>query len=353
MRILFYMPVVYGSIEDRIAWVKNKKMRGELIYNIVDTEKLGCEVLASPTKCYGIANKRLYIYNTFKFLCLSPKYDIIYTPYFQGLEWLIYLRALGLFRKRIVVWHHNPIERQQKFWGRLKQKLFFRGCDALLFFTDELKKLSLDQGCPADKLHVIDWGPDMAYFNVIRPLYAECKGYYLMSGSDSRDFDSAMEAFMGLPHIDFDVCPPSDDLYEKYKNASENTHIYRFEKNNKGYEKIAQKTADCKAVIIITKPIPGRKLPSGLTSICEAIALGKPCIITDNPYFSDEMRHAGFAKFVKVGDVEGIRKAIVELEENPELRLQMSEAALAYARKYSSENTAKQLVEIFKNVLKK
>ena len=273
MRILFYMPVVYGSIEDRIAWVKSKKMRGELIYNIVDTEKLGCEVLASPTKCYGIADKRLYIYNTFKFLCLSPKYDIIYTPYFQGLEWLIYLKALGLFRKRIVVWHHNPIERQQKFWGRLKQKLFFRGCDALLFFTDELKKLSLDQGCPADKLHVIDWGPDMAYFDAIRPLYAECKGYYLMSGSDSRDFDSAMEAFMGLPHIDFDVCPPSDDLYEKYKNASENTHIYRFEKNNKGYEKIAQKTADCKAVIIITKPIPGRKLPSGLTSICEAIAL--------------------------------------------------------------------------------
>ena len=93
MRILFYMPVVYGSIEDRIAWVKSKKMRGELIYNIVDTEKLGCEVLASPTKCYGIADKRLYIYNTFKFLCLLAKYEIIYTPYFQGIEWLIYLRA--------------------------------------------------------------------------------------------------------------------------------------------------------------------------------------------------------------------------------------------------------------------
>ena len=60
------MPVVYGSIEDRIAWVKSKKMRGELIYNIVDTEKLGCEVLASPTKCYGIADKRLYhIYSLF------------------------------------------------------------------------------------------------------------------------------------------------------------------------------------------------------------------------------------------------------------------------------------------------
>ena len=173
-----------------------------------------------------------------------------------------------------------------------------------------------------------------------------------MSGSDSRDFDSAMEAFMGLPHINFDVCPPSDDLYEKYKNASENTHIYWFEKNNKGYEKIAQKTADCKAVIIITKPVSGRKLPSGLTSICEAVALGKPCIITDNPYFSDKMRNAGFAIFVKVGDVEGIKRAIRTLEENPALRSEMSDAALAYARKYSSENTAKQLVEIFKTVMK-
>ena len=41
------------------------------------------------------------------------------------------------------------------------------------------------------------------------------------------------------------------------------------------------------------------------------------------------------------------------MEVNPALRLKMSEAALAYARKYSSENTAKQLVEIFKDVMKK
>lgn len=348
------MPVAYSTLADRLSWVKQNKFRGELLYSVVETEKLGCSISVPDTKRYGVTSKKLYLYYTWKLICTSNKYDIIYSPYYQGLEWLIYLKAIGLFRKKIVVWHHNPIEDEpKKFLSRLRRKLFFRGCDALLFFTKTLRGLSLNKGCPSDKLFVVDWGPDMAYFDAIRPLYAECKGYYLMSGSDSRDFDSAMEAFMGLPHIDFDVCPPSDDLYEKYKNASKNTHIYRFEKNNKGYEKIAQKTADCKAVIIITKPVSGRKLPSGLTSICEAVALGKPCIITDNPYFSDEMRHAGFAKFVKVGDVEGIRKAIVELEENPELRLQMSEAALAYARKYSSENTAKQLVEIFKNVLKK
>lgn len=347
------MPVVYGSIEDRILWVKNKKMRGELIYNIVDTESIGCEVIASPTKHYSIANKKLYAYNTFRLLLLSNRYDIIYSPYYQGLEWLIYLKSLGLFRKIIVVWHHTPIERPKRFWSRWKQKRFFHGCDALLFFTDKIKQLSIGNGCPTEKLHVIDWGPDMLYFDLIRVQYSECKGNFLMSGSDSRDFDSAMKAFVSLPNVEFDVCPPSNELYEKYQGTSDNTHIFKFEKNNKGYEKIAKKTSECKAVIIITKPIWGRKLPSGLTSICEAVALGKPCIITDNPYFSDEMRNAGFALFVKVGDVEGIKTAIKTLEENQQLRLKMSEAALAYARKYSSENTARQLVEIFKSVMKK
>lgn len=354
MRVIFYMPVVYGSVADRIKWVKENKFRGELIYNIIDTEKLGCDVIPSPTKLYSIADKRLYVYNTWQFLRLAGQYDVIYSPYYQGLEWLVYMRAIGLFRKKIVVWHHSPIEKPKKLLAKWKQKLFFHGCDALLFFTDKIKQLSVNKGCPTGKMHVVDWGPDMAYFDMIRPpKYTECKGNYLMSGSDSRDFDSAMEAFVSLPNVEFDVCPPSDELYQKYRNTSENTHLFQFEKNNKGYEKIAQKTAGCKAVIIITKPIPGRKLPSGLTSICEAVALGKPCIITDNPYFSDEMRNAGFALFVKVGDVEGIRMAIKMLEENPVLRLKMSEAALAYARMHSSENTAKQLVEIFKGVMRK
>lgn len=354
IRILYYMPVAYSTLADRLSWVKQNKFRGELLYSVVETEKLGCSISAPDTKRYGVASKKLYLYYTWKLICTSNQYDIIYSPYYQGLEWLIYLKAIGLFRKKIVVWHHNPIEDEpKKFLSRLRRKLFFRGCDAFLFFTKTLRGLSLNKGCPSDKMFVVDWGPDMEYFDNIRLKYSTCKGNYLMSGSDSRDFESAIDAFSKESAISFDVYPPSDKLYEKYRSRYDNIQVFKLEHNNVGYEKVAKATADCKAVIIITKPLRGRKLPSGLTSICEAVALGKPCIITDNPYFSDEMRHAGFAKFVKVGDVEGIRKAIVELEEDPELRLQMSEAALAYARKYSSENTAKQLVEIFKNVLKK
>lgn len=348
------MPVAYGTLADRLSWVKQNKFRGELLYSVVEIEKLGCSISVPDTKRYGVASKKLYLYYTWKLLCTSNKYDIIYSPYYQGLEWLIYLKAIGLFRKKIVVWHHNPIEDEpKKFLSRLRRKLFFRGCDALLFFTKTLRELSLSKGCPSDKMFVVEWGPDMDYFDKIRKEYSQCNGNYLMSGSDSRDFETAITAFSKDSNISFDIYFPTDELYTKYNHKYTSINTFTLERNNLGYQEMARVTANCKAVIIITKPVPGRKLPSGLTSICEAVALGKPCIITDNPYFSDEMRHACFAKFVKVGDVEGIRKALVELEENPELRLQMSEAALAYARKYCSENTAKQLVEIFKSVLRK
>lgn len=353
LRVLFYMPVSYYNLKDRGEDVRKHKIRGELMYNIMDTEKMGCEVIFPKTKLYPLNSKRLYLYYAYHLLSIAKSYDIIYSPYYQGLEWLIYLKALGLFRKKIVVWHHNPIEKPKGLFSKIKQKLFLRGCDSLLFFSQAILESSEYDLMFQKKMQVVNWGPDMAFFDLKRVEYSRCRGHYLMSGCDSRDFETAMSAFVSLPQIEFDVFPPSMHQYDEFKEMSSNTHVCYLQKVNENYEKLANITANSKAVLIITKPVPGRKLPSGLTSICEAVALGKPCVITDNPYFSNEMRHAGFAKFVKVGDVEGIRKSIVELEENPKLRLQMSEAALAYARKYSSENTAKQLVEIFKNVLEK
>lgn len=347
------MPVAYSTLQDRLSWVKEHKFRGELMYCIIDTEKYGCTVWAPETKRYGVASQKLNLYYSWQLIRTAKQYDVIYSPYYQGLEWLIYLKAVGLFRKKIVVWHHNPIEDvPKKFLSRLKRKLFFRGCDALLFFTKTLRELSLSKGCPSDKMFVVDWGSDMEYFDKIRIEYSQCNGNYLMSGSDSRDFETAITAFSKDSNISFDVYFPTDELYTKYNHKYTNINTFTLERNNFGYEKIAQVTANCKAVIIISKPVPGRKLPSGLTSICEAVALGKPCIITDNPYFSDKMRNAGFALFVKVGDIDGITNAIKTLEDNPYLRKQMSEAALSFAKKYSSMNTAKQLVDIFKTIMK-
>ena len=72
-----------------------------------------------------------------------------------------------------------------------------------------------------------------------------------MSGSDSRDFESAIDAFSKESAISFDVYPPSDKLYEKYRSRYDNIQVFKLEHDNVGYEKIAKATADCKFFIVM------------------------------------------------------------------------------------------------------
>lgn len=280
---------------------------------------------------------------------MRSQYDVVYTPYFCGLEWVILLRSIVLFNKKIVIWHHSPIVRSKSFLGRIRQNLFFRGCDAVLYFTEKLRQESWQPA--GNKTHVVNWGPDLSFFDRIRLDYSQCTtAPYLMSGSDSRDFDTPIKAFAEMPKTKIDIYPPNDEICEKYEEKFPNIHLKRIKRSNDGYYAMSVATAKCKAVVIISKPIKGRKLPSGLTSICEAVALGKPCIITDNRYFTDEMRKAGFAIFVKVGDAEGIRNAVQQLENDKDLCQRMSAAALAYARKFDAVNTAKELDALFRKL---
>lgn len=61
LRVLFYMPVSYYNLKDRGEDVRKHKIRGELMYNIIDTEKYGCEVVFPQTKLFPLDSKN-FIY---------------------------------------------------------------------------------------------------------------------------------------------------------------------------------------------------------------------------------------------------------------------------------------------------
>lgn len=345
MRVLFYHPVANGSVEERIERIKRHTFRGELLYGASELPKYECQLIWPPTKLWGVNTLKHRLYYTFWMLFHQRQYDVIYSAYFNGLEWIIMLHGLGLFRKRIVVWHHSPINRALSWKRRLKQKIFFKGINSVLFFTESLKQVSDKDIIPEQKMHVMQWGPDMNFYDSNRVEYERLEGgNYLMSGSDSRDFSTCEMAFAGLD-VGIDIYPTKDAP----RINSDNITYHYLKHDNDGYLAMAKATAFCKAVLIITKPLANRKLPSGLTSICEAVGLGKPCIITDNQYFSDDMRNAGFAIFVRVGDVNGIRLAVNRLENDPQLRKQMSCSALNYARNHSLDLMTKSLVGILEN----
>ena len=349
-RILFYFPVAYSTVEKRIDDARSNLARGELFYGIVELERLGCKVVIPKTRLFSGSIIIYQLYYFWQFLKLWFKYDIIYTPYFNGIEWIIILSGFFRFvpcRKKIAIWHHSPVKAPQSRLGKLKQCFFLKGCDALFFFTPKLMNESISTY--RNKYNVIHWGPDLDFYRLLvqnNSIYTS--DHYLMSGSDCRDFDTVVRAFSEIPEIGLDMYPPTEDLKNKYYGKYCNINVNTIERSTKGYYKMSVATASCRAVLIITKRVPGRELPSGLTSICEATALGRPCIITENKYFSDEIKEAGFAIFVKEGDIDGIRKSVLMLEQQPHIREKMSAAALEWSKKYDSNNTAKEILATFK-----
>lgn len=107
------MPVYAGTLQDRFERIAQGTYRGELLYGSPELRSLGHDViLPPPIKSEG--RKRLV--EVMKQLwSMRRQYDLVYTPYFNGLEWVILLHGMGLFRKKIVVWHHSPIERSKSF----------------------------------------------------------------------------------------------------------------------------------------------------------------------------------------------------------------------------------------------
>lgn len=340
--IYYYIPA--STLIERKEIYEKGMYRGELAYGAFQLVKMGIRFsnLNPLVKWYNKFNRILYVL----YLLLNfRKFDIIYSPYYSGLEYLIKLRGLGLFPRKIVVWQHSPIDRKHKIHDKIHTKLFIKGCDALCFFSEEILNETLENGYNIkDKAYILNWGPDMDFYDKIRqPYNPESK--ILMSGRDSRDFGTLSEVVKRMPNYQFVIIPPNDKVSKIFLDYP-NVTIKKFPSSYKGYYDLSKETSKCTLILILSKPVEGRKLPSGLTSICEATGLAKPCIITENKYFSKTLRNAGFAKFVPVGDVDNICNQINLLMSDKLRLIKMSDSALNFAQTYDISNMSNELVKI-------
>ena len=345
IKVFYYVPE--SGIKEREKLYTQGLYRGELAYGALHLRNFNIlPIDLFPLKEWQ--SKLWRILYAFYLIFKSRSYDAIYTPYFNGLEYAIKLRGLGLFSPKILIWHHNPIEKVGgNFWAEMKQKLFYRGCDALFFFSEEIKKESLYSGVDIiHKSYVLKWGPDMFFYNRIRLPY-DTRGGIIMSGRDSRDFATLFDVAKRLPNHHFTVVPPDVETASLFTSL-QNVKIKNFSSSYEGYYQLACETAKSSLVLILTKPIAGRNLPSGLTSICEATGLGKPCIITDNKYFDSSLRQSSFAKYVKVCDVDNICYNIEFLFSHHDVLRDMAEAALNYAKQNDIAKMSQHLSQIIK-----
>ena len=105
-------------------------------------------------------------YATKEILFCKEKYDVLYATSFRGIEPVIFLRALGLYRKPIVIWHHTAVVTNPKPWREQISRLFYKGIDQMFLFSRKLIQDSQKtRKAPSHKLKLIHWGPDLPFYD--------------------------------------------------------------------------------------------------------------------------------------------------------------------------------------------
>lgn len=289
---------------------------------------------------------------------------------------LVLLRALGIFRKPIVVWHHQPIvtpKSKLREWGG---RLFYRGMDRLIFFSQKLVDDSLHSPKANPKRMVVGhWGADLDFYDRIKNKEKEADNengdnaftresatashpfVFIATGKEQRDQRTLIEAFnhTGLPlklyigiNPDPSVPNPNLDAVRSYKPAA-NIDVCEI-CGLLPYE-IALDVAKAQCVAICCKHT---RYTAGLTTVVEALGLGLPMVCSRNPQIPIDFDREGCGISVEYGDVEGWQRAISYLASHPYEARRMGEKGRQIAEeRFNDRQCAREVAAVLKEAAAK
>ena len=297
------------------------------LYGALQLEQYGFEVIwHDQVHVYKRVQDTLKA--TWKILTCRQHYDVLYATHTRGIEPIILLHAMGLYGKRIVVWHHQPIVKAKSWMREALARIFYRGMDHMIFFSEKLIQDSLkSEKADPKRMSMVHWGADLAFYDSL-PQPLQRKGF-ISTGKEMRDFKTLIEAFnnTGLP-LTLYAQKQQEGLFENIERK-ENIDL-RFGERLMPYE-IALLVAQSQCVCICCQ---SSNYTVGLTTVVEAMALGLPILCTRNPQMPMDLEAEGCGIYIEPGDREGWERAIRYITEHPEKAQEMGRKGRLLADKY-------------------
>ncbi len=344
MKVYYYHMIPVRSYNR--GWYEGT-VPGHLLYGLTHLSRYGIECIyhTIPFNPY-LYKWKLMLYNLRKILFCPQHYDAVYAVTHTGLELLIFLRALGLYKKPIVIWHHSAVIIPKGIIRRLGSAFFYKGIDKMFFFSDILLEESLRTGkVKAENTSVIHWGADLKFYDQLRAT-RQTRSYFISTGRENRDFITLIRAFSQLTEpcdiyttrfggrvSDYELLVQKEIGVLKaniHFNIVDSTHLEMAEKTNNAF-----------AVLICCLNFP---YTVGLTSLVEALALGLPIIVTDNPTFPFDVEKEKVGIKVAYGDINGWVEAIQYLSSHPEEAKRLGENGRQLAeRTYNLERFTEEI----------
>lgn len=287
----------------------------------------------------------------------AKEYDVVYVAFDMHLLPLAILKTLNIIKTPIFVLSHfsYSIRFTQSRWKRLykkiERKIVYRVFEKISFACESLLDIAKqDYPVPSKHWNVAYWGANMKFYN--RSIFNELslELYFVAAGGMNRDYCTLVEAFRKIPEVSLKVFAKYRDYaYDIPKNVTfEN--LMRDCSYNEAYAKLRYHYYNSIAILLPIDYI--NDVPNGATVLVEALAMGKPIVITEAETNFIDVEKEGCGLTVKRHDVEGWVNAINYLLQHPEERKRMGERSFQLAKeKYNDEqfshNVLKQIEEMF------
>lgn len=353
-------PTVYFYHTQDIQHILWRMHDGEFpphfLYGAAKLSKLGIDVVWHESRL-GLSRWRMMLRNTWKVLTSREHFDAVYATHYRGIEPLIMLRAIGLYRKPIIVWHHQPVVKPRQRWREWLGRVFYRGMDRLIFFSQSLADTALrSPKVKNERVVVGHWGADLDFYDRIKAETVS-KGEscgFISTGKELRDMPTLVNAFGQTDEplrIIVSERMGNIDYREVFSHLDIKPNIHvEYGGGLKPYE-ISKSVATAQCVVICCQKA---KYTVGLTTLVEALALGKPIITTRNSTFPIDVdkQHCGIS--VAVGDEEGWVTAIKYIASHPDEARRMGMNARRIALdSYNDDICAEQVAGLIRDVIHK
>jgi hypothetical protein len=274
--------------------------------------------------------------------------DLIYSPCQTQTQLLTYARAVGWLKTPVVRLAHHQLNR-----GRLSQlrkpliQLSINGTDSFPCLSskvaNEISRVSLHP----KKSFPIPWGPDANFY----PCSSEQGEKIIAAGRTGRDFRT-FSIGGSQTQVPIHIICLQKDAEKIPTNLGSNIQVsVEQDTSYMKYPKLLEFYAQARAIAI---PMYVGDSLCGLTSLMDALGMGKPVIMTRHPFIDIDIEQEGIGKWVAPGDVEGWREAIQFFNDHKQEAVLMGKRARELVEAgINSESFAHKIMDIFDCLLGK
>jgi glycosyltransferase involved in cell wall biosynthesis len=262
----------------------------------------------------------------FRVLCAASQYDAIYSAHHLTTPLLALLRKLKILKTPVVAIAYQSFA--PSLISRLFTALCVDGNDRIVCLDPQLKDDLIQQfKVPEAKLSVAQWGVDLPFYGAAPLLQNNSEPPLILStGKTYRDYKTLLKAIEPL-HCQLKISCFDIEGVKAGLSLPPNAHFYE---GVLPWRTVLQEYRNAYAVAIPLGDYPHKPNNAvGLTVLLEAIAMGRPVVMTRNNLsrYVMDIEAAGIGLWVNTGDVKGWAEALSYLLNHPEEANKMSQNA--------------------------